>query len=182
MRLDGVVLAALDAGGADATAAIAVAAHILHVLAAVTLVGGLVYLRFVLLPAEKTLPPDQGAELAAAARARWSKWVAASALFLLASGLYSIARISMQYQVPSWYHVLFGVKFLLALLIFFLSSILAGRTAAAERYRERMTGWMNLNVGAAAVVIIIAGVLANVEKVPKSPSDAIPAQTAPMAP
>ena len=169
-----------QAGAADdSPTVLRTAAHILHVLAAVTLVGGIFYQRFVLLPAERGLPASDAAALLAGRRARWSKWVAVSALFLLASGLYSFVDVVRSYELPKYYHPLFGIKFLLALLIFFIASILAGKTAAAERFRLRAPLWLTVNVLAAVAVIVIAGVLSRAEKTPKAPRGGEPLQAAP---
>ncbi len=159
----------------DALVWLRVVAHILHVLAAVVLAGGVFYQRFVLLPDDEKEPTTEAAtERATARRARWSKWIVASALFLLVSGLYSIGMIEMNYRLPGYYRPLFLVKFLLALWIFFISSILAGRTAAAHRFRQKLRKWLTWNVIAAVVVIVIAGVLSRADKAPKLPREAAP--------
>ena len=57
------------------------------------------------------------------------------------------------------YHILFGIKFLLALLVMFIASILAGKTAAADRFRGQMRKWLNLGWLAAMAIVIIAAMM-----------------------
>lgn len=165
-----------QAQAAAAAAVLPLISHIVHVVAAVVLVGGVFYQRFVLLPIE--LAATEPVPMVAAARSRWAVWVAAAAFFLLASGLYSIFNVVSRYEVPKYYHPLFGIKFLLALGVFFLSSILAGRTESAERFRQRKSLWMTLNVLAAIGIVILAGVLSGAEKQPKNGQEPVPAAAA----
>src|SRR5262245_47653422 len=95
----------------------------LHILAAITAVGGTVFARFVVVPSLEPLAPDERAALHAAMRMRWSKIVAAAIGFLLLSGLYNITVVSIEYDLPRWYHPVFGVKFLLAFLVFTVASL-----------------------------------------------------------
>jgi putative copper export protein len=110
--------------------------------------------------------------MADAVRARWSKWVAAAIAFLLASGLYNIAVTVMRFEVPPIYHMLFGIKFLLALGVFFIASLLAGRSAAAIRARQNAKMWLNLNLTLAVLVVLISGYLRSLPHTPKDAAEA----------
>src|SRR5262245_21234685 len=140
----------------------------MHILAAITAVGGTIFARAVVMPALAELPSDHRATLHAAMRARWSKIVAAAIALLLASGLYNFAMIIVHYQVPRWYHPVFGVKFLLALVIFMIASLLVGKTAAAEQLRRNQRLWMNVNIALAVTVVVLSGILRSADKVPKT--------------
>ena len=139
-----------------------------HILAAITAVGGTIFARFVVVPTLDPLDPGSRAELHSAMRARWSKIVAIAIAFLLLSGLYNIAIISMDYRLPRWYHPVFGVKFLLAFAIFLIASLLTGRSNAAENVRQHMRFWLNLNIVLAVLVVCLSGVLRTADKVPKN--------------
>lgn len=139
----------------------------LHILAAITAVGGAIFARLVVFPALDPLPSDDRATLHAAMRARWSKIVAAAIAFLLVSGLYNFMMIAIQYRLPRWYHPIFGVKFLLALVIFAIASLLAGKSPAAESLRRNAKAWLNLNIVLAVLVVCLSGILRTAEKVPK---------------
>jgi hypothetical protein len=61
----------------------------------------------------------------------------------------------------------FGIKFLLAMVIFLIASLLSGKTAAAQRMREGAKTWMTLNVALAILVVCISGVLRTAKRTPK---------------
>ncbi len=147
----------------------------MHIFAAITAVGGTFFARLALLPAiEESLTPESRKSLHAAIRRRWSKLVAASIAFLLVSGLVNYAmRIIPGYDLPKFYHPLFGVKFLLAMGIFFIASVLSGRSAMADRFRQNARKWLTINAVLAVLVVLISGVLKTAEKSKKpAPSPA----------
>jgi uncharacterized membrane protein len=159
----------------DAQYALGLVFRWLHILAAITAVGGAVFARFVVLPALAPLPSQDRELLHAAMRARWSKIVAAAIAFLLVSGLYNFMMIAIQYRLPRWYHPVFGVKFLAALAIFAIASLLAGKSPAAEALRRNAKMWLNLNIALAVLVVCLSGVLRSAEKIPKEKPEAKPA-------
>ncbi len=142
-----------------------------HILAATTAVGGTVFARFVVVPTLEPLPAELRGSIHAAMRARWSKIVAAAIGFLLVSGLYNIVMTSIDYRVPRWYNMLFGVKFMLAMIIFTVASLLTGKTAAADRVRRNVRLWLNLNIALAVLVVCLSGILRTAEKIPRTTAD-----------
>ena len=141
----------------------------LHILVAITAVGGTIFARFVVLPSDVVLSEADRVKLHTAMRARWSKIVAASVGFLLISGLVNFYLIQTQTSVPKWYHMLFGIKFLLALAIFALASLLSGKTAAAEKLRRNAKMWMNVNIVLAVILVCISGIMSKAQKIQKPP-------------
>ncbi len=133
----------------------------LHIVGAIAAVGGAIFALFVLLPASGVLSPEAREKFHAAVRQRWSKIVFTAIGILLLSGLYNFVMISKGFrgELPWWYHPLFGIKFLLALAVFAIASLLAGRTTLAQRMRSRMKFWMSLNLLLAALIIAISGVM-----------------------
>lgn len=148
---------------------IAVIFRWLHVLAAITAVGGTIFMRMALVPAAAGLPDDARASLMEAVRSRWARWVAGSILFLLVSGLYNLMMNIRSYELEGPYHALFGIKFLLALAIFFIASLLTGRSEAAQRFRQNARKWLTVNMTLAVVLVCISGVLKTMPHDPKSP-------------
>src|SRR5688500_5692620 len=102
----------------------------MHILAAITAVGGLIFMRVALLPAVATLPEASRPEFHDAIRSRWARPVQLSLMFLLLSGIVNIISMENQYDLGKVapYRLLFGIKFLLALPVFFLASVLTGRS------------------------------------------------------
>ncbi|HEY5311194.1 MAG TPA: hypothetical protein VIK18_01700 [Pirellulales bacterium] len=139
----------------------------LHILAAITAVGGAVFARFALLPAAATLGAEPRAALLEAVRMRWSKIVAVAIAFLLISGLFNIVRMERLYVLGKTYHMLFGIKFILAILIFGLASMLAGRGRAAHKLRENARFWLSVNLLMAVLLVCISGVLKDLPHTPK---------------
>lgn len=139
----------------------------LHILAAITTVGGSVFARAVVVPTLAQLPAEEARSLHAAMRARWSLIVAGAIGFLLISGLFNVGTTMIQYTLPRWYHILFGFKFLLALGVFTIASFLAGKTPVADRMRQNVRFWLNLNIALAVTVVCLSGVLRTAVKVPK---------------
>jgi uncharacterized membrane protein len=131
----------------------------LHILAAVTAVGGTVFIRLVLWPTLQQLPEDARRELHANLRRRWAPLVHGSIGLLLVTGLFNIVVIEKNFHPPTHYHAWFGVKFLLALAVMGIGSILVGRSPAAEKMRANAPFWITLNLLLAIGVILISGYL-----------------------
>jgi putative copper export protein len=128
----------------------------------------MIFIRFALLPALDALGDDARRTLHEQIRQRWSRLIQLSILFLLASGLVNFGMfvIAARDWPDAWrttynrsYQMLFGIKFLLALVIFALSSILAGKSAGTQKVRDNPRFWLNLNLTMALAVIIISGVM-----------------------
>ncbi len=147
---------------------LALVLRLMHILAAITAVGGAIFVRFALLPAADALDPSDRQSLREAVRSRWARLIQISILFLLVSGLVNFVmfvRAAKTWE-QDWrdayntaYQALFGVKFILALAIFALSSILSGRSALAQKIRENDRFWLNLNLAMALAVVTISGVM-----------------------
>lgn len=130
--------------------------RILHIISAMILVGGLFYTKIVLVPA--------GVDPYAGNRQVWAKWVGIATLFLLVSGLVNFWNIMQLAKadgtpLPPTYHMLFGIKFLLGLVLMFLAAILAGKTALAEKFRQNMGRWLGIAWTVSLAIVIIGAVL-----------------------
>ena len=145
----------------------------MHILAAITAVGGTIFMRMALLPSLAVLPDDQRKALHEQVRSRWIKFVMGAILFLLVSGIYNfIVRVSSSGIPKAYaglYHGLFGAKFLLALVIFFVASALLGRSPAFAKIRQNARFWLTLNMVLAILVVCVSGVLRFVPSNPKPP-------------
>lgn len=145
----------------DPMSLLGLVARWLHILSAMAAVGGALFARVALLPSLQVLNEADRKTLHDAIRSRWSKVVMASIGFLLLSGLYNIAMIEMGKKIPpdgkTLYHALFGIKFLLALVIFFIASALAGRSPAFAGIRQQARFWLSLNLALAVLLVCISG-------------------------
>jgi len=125
----------------------------LHVIPATILVGGTLFMRFSLVPA--TSESEASAELRESVRKRWSKLIMISVLLLLVSGLYNAAMKAIGFELSMTYNILLLVKIVLGLAIFYLASVLAGRSQTAQKFRERETHWLNILCALMIAVVMI---------------------------
>ncbi len=136
---------------------IAISTRWVHIIAAVIAVGGAVFIRFVLHPTTLTLPPDTVESFRANIRRRWAMLFMLCIALLLISGLYNYMAVSIpNHRGQPLYHALFGVKFILAMVIFFIGSALVGRSPALEPLRRNLPRWLGINILLAAIVIALA--------------------------
>ena len=106
--------------------------HILHVVGAVILVGGIAYLRTVVAPAAAPGKGDPVDRLYSGRRAAWARWVGIATVLLLATGIFNIVLVmKTSPNLSGSYRAMLGAKIVLALVVMFLAGILAGTPPAA---------------------------------------------------
>lgn len=127
----------------------------LHIIPATILVGGTLFLRFSFVPAANESKADDG--FRESIRKRWSKLVMLSILLLLVSGLYNAAMKAMGFELSMTYNVLLLAKIVFGLGIFYLLSVLSGRSKTAQKFRERELYWLNIVCALLILVVMIAG-------------------------
>jgi len=148
--------------------------RLIHIFTAVALVGGTIYVRFVLLPAAKELPDAEHDALKGRLKASWKKWVMIGITLLLVSGFYNYLQVAAPAHKAvgdSRYHMFMGIKILLALGVFFLASVMTGRSAKFEGMRKNPAGPLSILILLAAITIGLGSFL----KVRGIPSGATPA-------
>ncbi len=97
-------------------------------------------------------------------RSRWGLFVRIGIVLLLVTGIYQLMVIGMpkadlqkalaEGTAGMPYHMLFGIKFLLALWVFFISSAMVGRSSLLEGIRQNGSRW--LGVTTVLVVVLLA--------------------------
>ncbi|MDQ1471621.1 MAG: hypothetical protein QOJ99_3101 [Bryobacterales bacterium] len=127
--------------------------RILHILSAITLLGGILAWRFGVMPALAILGEETQRTADDAVASTWRPAVLFSVVGLLISGIYNYIRWRSG-GLPPEYHAVIGVKFLLALHVLAVS-ILVIRPANAKRARQ-LTG-----VAISGVVIVILSAVLN---------------------
>lgn len=155
-----------DAAGGGA-GALALAARVIHLLSAIALGGAVFYLLLVYVPARRALSPEQLAANHAALRGRLAALVGGTAALLLITGLTTYVLNVRQYKMEPSYHMLFTAKFLLALGVMLIMSLIAGRTAAAERFREKLGLWVMVAALAVVGIVVIASLMRLAPRPPK---------------
>jgi uncharacterized membrane protein len=142
--------------------------RVLHILGAVVLVGGLFYLRMVVAPSVAAASKPTADTWFAGRRGTWAKWVGIAALLLIVTGLFNYYEIYIGYDLAQSYHMVAGIKVLVALVFIFLVSLLAGRTAAAEQLRERMLFWLSMCLLMGIFVVVLGSFLRSYPHTPKA--------------
>jgi uncharacterized membrane protein len=109
----------------------------LHIISAVTLLGGMIYARYVMAPAATVLPESERQKFAVAARERMRPLVLVPVFTLVISGVYNLAGKS---NIPPNYFLWFGLKMLLALHVIAVSFLLVRASLSQERSNRLLTG------------------------------------------
>lgn len=132
-----------------------------HIGTAVVLVGGTVFMRYVLMPsANSTLGAAEHDVLRTQLVSRWKKFVMIGIVLLLASGFYNYLVVAVpQHKGDGLYHGLMGTKILLAFAVFFLASVLTGRSPKFEGLRQNRAKWLGVLILLSGIVIALGGVL-----------------------
>lgn len=133
----------------------------MHIGSVIVLLGGSVFVRFVLMPACDPLPESDHAALRQRVMGRWRIFVHALIGFLLISGIYTVA-MKISVKPPVW-HMMFGIKGLLAIAVFFIASALVGRSKTFQPMRDNAKLWIGVNVALAALIVMISGVMRSVQ-------------------
>ena len=145
--------------------------RVVHTACGATLVGGLIYLRFI--AASEASIGDEGLTTAYASKRRsWAMCVMLCSALLLASGFYNFFAFNETYRnLPKLYHPLFGVKTLLGLGVMFLAALLAGKTNLAMKAQANMTKMLNLAIILALAVLVLGAMLRSFRDLPDARID-----------
>jgi uncharacterized membrane protein len=141
----------------DSQLLIDVISRIVHVSTAIVLIGGSVFMVYVLLPMADQLDSAQHEKLRGLINGRWKRFVHAGILLFLVTGFYNFFRQLPNHKGDSLYHALLGTKILLAMGIFFIASALVGRTRAFEGMRAQRAKWLKVIVLLAAIIVALSG-------------------------
>ena len=126
-----------------------------HMIGAVTLVGSALYMYFALRAALPLLDGETREGFRTKVMNRWKHFVAAAFVLLFASGFYNYLTITRHmHEDQPLYHMLFGVKFLLALAAFALVFVVTSTMAWSVKLREKPLMWHLAVLTSIAVVLI----------------------------
>ena len=135
----------------------------MHIVPAVIAGGATIFGRIALLPALQTLPDAERLRVKETIDRRWRIVVMLCITLLLVSGIANFVL----YQAPvhkgqSLYHALFGVKFVAAMIVFFLASALSGRSVALTTIRANSRFWVGVAATLVIVILLISGMLRSI--------------------
>jgi uncharacterized membrane protein len=139
---------------------VAIVSRWIHIITAVVLVGGSIFLRFVLGPAAAQLPDESHAKLKELVLGTWKKFVHGGIALFLISGFYNYLVVQGPlHKGDKLYHPLMGIKILLALAVFVIASGLVGRSKAFAGMRAKAKLWQGIMITLAILIIGISGFL-----------------------
>lgn len=131
----------------------------LHVVGGVILLGGALFYRFIVQPAAKsTLEPQSLVSLNSEITRRWKKLVHPLIAILLVSGLYNYYLHLPAHQGDGPYHMLMGIKIILALLVFTIVSLLVSSKDRPKIHANR-AALSFISVLFGVIIVVIAGYL-----------------------
>ena len=133
----------------------------LHIGSAIVAVGGAVFIRVALLPASSaTLDDPTHERFREAIRKRWAIYVHTCITVLLFTGAVNFLLLALPPRINAIpYHPIFGIKFLAALGVFFIASVLVGRGAGLAGIRAQRAKWLTILIVLAGLIVLISGVL-----------------------
>lgn len=152
----------------------------MHIFGAIMLVGSTIFMRCVYVPAKLQSGEEPGEAYTERQRTLWSRLVMIASAQLLISGIVNVILIVQRYefdktQAPGIpYHPLLCIKFLLAMVIFFLAAAIAGRSSLAQKLRQKERTWLTINMVLAIIIVCLAGVMKIVPRSPKSATSSRP--------
>jgi uncharacterized membrane protein len=143
----------------------------LHLTASIVLVGGVFHMRFAVLPAMEAVPDPHREAAHVQLRRNYAMLVRLSMVLLIVTGLVNMILVPkfntfFPADGRSEYSMLVGIKFLLALPIFFIVDMLNGRSATAEKFRLKARMWLNVALFLSMVVIVIGGFARFIPRLP----------------
>ena len=138
---------------------IAIVVRWIHLLSVIVAIGGMIFMRLVLMPsAEAVLSPEVRKELHAALVSRWKRFVHVCIALLIITGSFNFYITFQDGVKPIPYHPIFGVKVILAFGVFFLASALTGSSPGFASIRENGKKWSAVLIALALLAILLSGV------------------------
>ena len=91
----------------------------------------------------------------------WKRIVHSGIALFILTGALNYYRVIAKgtHKGDPLYHALLGTKIILALVIFFIASLLVGRSPAFEGVRRNAPRWLLVNLLLAAIIVAISGFL-----------------------
>ena len=160
----------------DSTTILNLISRWFHIIPAIVMVGGTIFLRLALLPAFKDVADGDHTALRESIRRKWMKWIGISTLLLLITGFYNAYFKIVTYELSPLYSTLLLVKLLLAFAVFYLTATLSGRSENAVKFRQRELHWTNILCALMLSIVLIAGamkIFSTGAPLKKLPADAV---------
>ena len=132
----------------------------LHVVAAALAIGGVVCIRFVVIPSAEALSEEARSTFMEGVHARFRQIIGLSIVLLLITGLYNVGVVAATGQlfVPGYLYPVIA-KIALALVVFKIAFMLIIPGPAFSGVKAKRKGWLLVNLILGLIVILIAAYL-----------------------
>jgi uncharacterized membrane protein len=139
--------------------ALTLAMRWIHILSAITMMGGSVFIGFILRgAAAEALDEASRQALIASVRKRWKRAVMLLTTLLLVSGFYNYLMVTrFAHDGQPQYHMMFGIKFLLSLAVFALAMFLVGSSGLGKKLQASEGAAVGVLIALATAVVLVAG-------------------------
>lgn len=137
-----------------------IASRSLHLFAAIMAVGGAIFIRRVVNPAiRESLTTDGDESFVNTLLRRCSILVYVSIVVVIITGFWNMTMTLPGHQGQSTYHVLFGIKLILAVVLLFLTVLLAGSKPLAAHVRTGGSWWIAASILVAIGIVVVSSIL-----------------------
>ena len=127
----------------------------LHVMCAIIMVGGMIFISLAVRPALKTLEEGPRESFQQVMQRCFHLAVYLCFVGLLISGVFNWMKLAAEYkQIGPQANAVIGIKFLLAVIVF---GVIAGRTSGVLKLSGKVCHMLNLHL--VAIIILLAAVL-----------------------
>lgn len=136
-----------------------VVSRVVHLLTAITLVGGSIFASLVAAPALRGLGADVATSVHDAFVRRWKWFVHGGIALFLITGFYNYMRAMGAHNDAGdkIYHAFLGVKMLLAFALMLIATGLVGRSKAFQFMRDSRGLWQMILIFLAVVIVGLSG-------------------------
>jgi uncharacterized membrane protein len=136
-----------------------IGSRVIHILTAISLVGGSIYAALVLGPALRGLNEEAAQSLQSALLRRWKIIVHGGIALFLVTGFYNYMRSMPAHNEvgDKLYHAFMGTKMLLAFAVMLIASGLVGRSKAFQFMRDWRGLWQGILILLAVVIVGLSG-------------------------
>ncbi len=143
----------------DTIGMVDVVSRVIHVLTAISLVGGSLFAAFVVGPALRSLSEEAAGVFRTALTSRWKMWVHGGIALFLVTGFYNYIRAMPAHNEvgDKIYHAFLGTKMLLAFGVMIIASGLVGRSRAFQFMRDSRGLWQMILILLAVVIVGLSG-------------------------
>jgi len=133
--------------------------HWVHLMAAITAVGGTICLVLSVIPAEnQTLNDETRPEFQRVLRRKLTPLIHGSVALLILTGLVNLMNASRSFagHMSALYGLIFGLKFILAVILFGIAIALTISSEALARFHARRRFWLSINVLLGLVIVLLS--------------------------